>query len=58
MEGIDLAEPESKRRAARLHMDPPAREWRLVERWLLVLFGIVAIGISVVALGLASIAVY
>jgi hypothetical protein len=55
MEGIDQLEPPAKRRALRGADDPPAREWRMVERWLLVLFGVVAIGVSVFALGLAAI---
>lgn len=54
MEGIDQLEPAAKRRALLVSSDPPAREWRLVERWLLFLFGVIAIGISVFALGMAA----
>lgn len=55
MEGIDQLEPSSRRRAMLAASEPPAREWRLVERWLLFLFGVLAIGISVFALGMAAI---
>jgi hypothetical protein len=34
--------------------EPPAREWRLVERWLLFLFGVLAVGVTVFALGVAA----
>ena len=55
MEGIDQLEPVARRRALRVESDPPARVWRLVERWLLCLFGMLAIGISVFAIGMAAI---
>ncbi|MFN9076648.1 MAG: hypothetical protein ACK5WD_05535 [bacterium] len=55
MEGIDQLEPAAKRRASFVASEPPAREWRLVERWLLFLFGVLAIGISVFALGMAAV---
>jgi hypothetical protein len=55
MEGIDQLEPAVKRHAALAASEPPAREWRLVERWLLFLFGVLAIGVSVFALGMAAI---
>jgi hypothetical protein len=55
MEGIDQLEPVARRRALRVENDPPVREWRLVERWLLFLFGMLAIGISVFAIGMAAI---
>ncbi|MEY3141672.1 MAG: hypothetical protein RLY21_165 [Planctomycetota bacterium] len=54
MEGIDQFEPVAKRRALVVASEPPAREWRLVERWLLFLFGVLAIGISVFAIGMAA----
>jgi hypothetical protein len=37
--------------------EPPAVEWRLVERWLMFFFGVVVIGLAVLALGLAAFAV-
>lgn len=54
MEGIDQLESTGRRRAAPLASDPPAREWRLVERWLLFLFGVLAVGVTVFALGVAA----
>jgi hypothetical protein len=54
MEGIDQLEPRAARSARVRVQDPPAREWRLVERWLLLLFGMAAIGVAVLALGLAA----
>jgi hypothetical protein len=54
MEGIDQLEPSVARRARSQSFEPPAREWRIVERWLLVLFGIAVVGTAVFALGLAA----
>jgi hypothetical protein len=54
MEGIDQLEPRAARAARARVQDPPAREWRLVERWLLLLFGMAAIVVAVLALGLAA----
>lgn len=54
MEGIDQLEPEARRHAVRVTSDPPAREWRLVERWVLLLFGVLALGVSVLAIGVAA----
>lgn len=54
MEGIDQLEPRAARLARAQVQEPPAREWRLVERWLLFLFGMVSVGIAVLALGLAA----
>jgi hypothetical protein len=54
MEGIDQLEPNVARLARRQWFEPPAREWRMVERWLLVCFGIAVVGTAVFALGLAA----
>jgi hypothetical protein len=54
MEGIDQLEPSASRRMLLSASEPPAREWRLVERWLLFLFGVLAVGVTVFALGVAA----
>ncbi len=54
MKGMDQFEPAARRRSLAYADDPPAREWRLVERWLLFLFGMLAIGVTVFALGVAA----
>lgn len=54
MEGIDKLEQAPARAARMSRQEPPAVEWRLVERWLMFFFGVVVIGLAVVALGLAA----
>ena len=56
-EGIDQLEPRPARAAPMARHEPPAVEWRLVERWLMFFFGVVVIGLAVLALGLAAFAV-
>jgi len=54
MEGIDELDLRPARAARRSPMEPQAAEWRLVERWLMFFFGVVAVGLAVLALGLAA----
>ncbi len=54
MEGIDQLEPRPARVSRMASHEPPAVEWRLVERWLMFFFGVVVIGLAVLALGLAA----
>lgn len=54
MEGLDDSDPGTAQRLARFAADPETREWRLVERWLVFVFGVVLVGISIVALGFAA----
>ncbi|MEY3021231.1 MAG: hypothetical protein RIS86_427 [Planctomycetota bacterium] len=57
MEGLDLEEPAIARAARRQAFEPAAREWRLVERWLVFLFTATVVGLAMLALGVAAIAV-
>lgn len=54
MEGIDQLEPRPARASRTASHEPPAVEWRLVERWIMFFFGVVVIGVTVLALGLAA----
>lgn len=57
MEGFEEAGVPILPRAARIASDPVANEWRLVERWLVFLFSVLAVGIATVAFGFALLAV-
>jgi hypothetical protein len=54
MEGIETPVARSAHMAQLRSRDPHVREWRLVERWLLFVFGISVIGITILALGFAA----
>ena len=53
MEGLDQLERRSDR-AMRVVAEGDRREWRLVERWLLFLFVMSVVGISMLALAIAA----
>lgn len=57
MEGFEEAGVPIIPRSARIAGDPVAGEWRLVERWVMFLFSVMAVGIAVVAFGFALVAV-
>lgn len=57
MEGLDLEQPSVARAARRHAFEPVAGEWRLVERWLVFLFAAMVVGLAVLALGVAALAV-
>jgi hypothetical protein len=54
MEGIDELEPRLARATRAGAFDPPQREWRLVERWLVFLFVMSVLVISGLALAIAA----
>ncbi|RLS93044.1 MAG: hypothetical protein DWI10_04620 [Planctomycetota bacterium] len=54
MEGIEATTPRAATRPRVSELEASGREWRLVERWLVFLFGAAIIGISVLALGAAA----
>jgi hypothetical protein len=54
MEGIDADSPSARTRLRMSSLEPEAREWRLVERWLIFFFAAAVIAISIVALGFAA----
>jgi hypothetical protein len=54
MEGIDELEPRLARATRAGDFDPPQREWRLVERWLVFLFVMSVLVISGLALAIAA----
>jgi hypothetical protein len=54
MEGIDELEPRLARAMRAGDFDPPQREWRLVERWLVFLFVMSVLVISGLALAIAA----
>lgn len=54
MEGIEVTTPRAATRPRVSELEASGREWRLVERWLVFLFGAAIIGISVLALGAAA----
>jgi hypothetical protein len=54
MEGIDQLEPSMSRAVREGAFEPPQREWRLVERWLVFLFVMTVLVLSSLALAIAA----
>lgn len=54
MEGIDTLEPAHARAARASAMMARPREWRLVERWLIFMFLMCVIGMSMLAVAIAA----